>query len=72
MGWDDGYRRVVGAQRAISEAVAALDAMPEGYCEEIGHSQADDILCECLRKLGAPEVADAFERARSRVGFWYA
>jgi hypothetical protein len=59
-------------QHAVYEAVRKLDAMPDDGDAEILHGDADDILCDTLRKLGAGAVADAFERAANRVGFWYA
>lgn len=49
-----------------------LDAMPKGGDEEGLHDHADNLLCEALRILGADNVADAFEQAKWRVGFWYA
>lgn len=51
--------------------VKELDALP-GDDEEVEHGLADAILLRCLRSLGADDVATAFERARDRVGFWYA
>lgn len=68
---NDAYRKVLRAKRAASEAVAELDAMPADTDEENAHGEADRILCEVLRESGLNEVADAFERARDRVGFWY-
>jgi hypothetical protein len=50
------------------EAVRELDAMDDGYDQEIAHGDADEILLKFVPK----SVADAFERCRERVGFWYA
>ena len=55
----------------IAEAVEQLDAL-DGADPESSHFKADEVLCQTLRELGAGEVADAFERAADRVGFWYA
>lgn len=56
------------AEREI--AVTKLDELngdPEG-----DHGAAEKILLEYLRLRGETAVAEAFERARERVGFWYA
>jgi len=39
---------------------------------ESDHGVAEEILCEFLRSCGHMDVADAFEEARDRIGFWYA
>ena len=57
---------------ALKSAVAKLNAMGEHDDEEIAHGNADDILCEYLTAIGAKELADAFDSACARVGFWYA
>lgn len=50
------------------EAVAELDAMTAGEDAECAHGGADSILLEF-----APErIREAFLRACTRVGFWYA
>ncbi len=53
------------------EAIGKLDKMqrddPEKY-----HWEADEIVLEFLRAHGHSGIADAFEAARDRVGFWYA
>jgi hypothetical protein len=54
------------------QAIAELNAMPKGGDEEILHDQADKIVCEVLKSVGCREVAEAFEAAQDRVGFWYA
>ncbi len=55
------------------EAVAKLEAVDENHPdEEMAHVEADRILCEFIRAIGHADVADAFEAARRRVGFWYA
>ncbi len=54
------------------EAVEQLDALPEHTDNEIAHSQADMILIHYLFTNGAPEISDAWRRAKDRVGFWYA
>lgn len=55
-----------------AEAVAALDAMKAGDDAEISHCNADEVLRAALRGAGLSDVADAFDRADARVGFWYA
>ena len=54
------------------EAIAALDQIDERGDTEHDHAVADQILVEFLRANGHPEVADAWERAEERAGFWYA
>ena len=39
---------------------------------EVAHSEADKVLLGFLREIGHRAVADAFEDARSRLGFYYA
>jgi hypothetical protein len=53
------------------EAVAKLQALT-GHDPEEEHGDAEEILCEFIRAIGHAEVADAFEAAANRVGFWYA
>ncbi len=59
-------------EQAIEEAVKELDSLIEGGDEECQHCLADEYLCSALGNLGAPEIADAFRRAKGRCGFWYA
>ena len=54
------------------EAVEKLNAMAAESDAEQSHSEADEILCDLLRSLGYGAVANAFEDAKARVGFWYA
>lgn len=56
------------AEREI--AVTKLEEL-NGDPEE-DHIIAERILTEYLRLRGETAVAEAFERARERVGFWYA
>lgn len=42
------------------------------YDQEVSHAEADDLLVAALRDAGWGEVADAYEKAQDRVGFWYA
>ena len=60
------------AEARVEQIAQELDAMPQHGDEEILHGDADKLLCEALRLSGARKVADAFERAQERVGFWYA
>ena len=50
------------------EAVAKLDALTDQGDQGADHETADAILLD----LVSPEVRAAYERARKRVGFWYA
>lgn len=55
------------------EAVTQLSALDVDDPES-SHREAEYILCRVIRTVG-PEyaaVADAFSKARDRVGFWYA
>lgn len=54
------------------EAIAELDAMNAATDAEIAHGRADSVLLAVLDANGLHEVAVAWERARNRVGFWYA
>ena len=42
------------------------------YDNKAAHGEADDILLNELRRAGIEDVADAYDRAQSGVGFWYA
>ena len=53
------------------EAVEALNNLSCGDPES-AHGQAEDIIMEFLASNGMGEVSDAFEKARDRIGFWYA
>ena len=55
-----------------AEAVQKLDEMPKDGDKEILHDEADLILVELLKENGFTEVVEAYLRARTRVGFWYA
>lgn len=58
--------------KCIQEAIDILDAMPAHGDSEGCHGEADDLLVQALRIYEGNELADAFERAKGRVGFWYA
>ena len=50
------------------EVIAALDALTDDDDQEAAHARADQLLADSA----PPEVAEAWHRARERVGFWYA
>lgn len=53
-------------------AVQLLDALDDGD-PEAAHGDAEEIVMAFLRASDDGEaVANAFERAQKRVGFWYA
>ena len=54
------------------EAIDVLNNLNEAGDTEDSHMVADDVLCAALRNLGHADLADAWERARDRCGFWYA
>ena len=58
-------------RQLLYAAINKLDDLSTGD-PEASHSDADDIICEFLRGVGYGDAADAFDRANSRVGFWYA
>ena len=65
---DQNAERLVVA-KARREALARLEAVcrrRDGDAED-QHSQADDVLCASLRRIGMGDVADAFERVHK----WY-
>jgi hypothetical protein len=49
----------------------ALDVLDDSDPEK-AHSTAADALMKYLRDSGQGEIADAYERAGERVGFWMA
>lgn len=55
----------------LKEAVNAMHAL-KALDPEQDHGLAEEILCEYLRSAGAAELADAFDLAQKRCGFWYA
>ena len=59
-------------RKALISAIDKLEAMKYGDDQDAAHSLAEDIICEYLVVIGAKQLADAFEEARDRVGFWYA
>lgn len=56
------------------QAVQALETIGRGGfdCPEEGHCLADRTILQFLRDNGFSQVADAWDSARERVGFWYA
>lgn len=52
-------------------AIEELDTL-DGFDPEEAHTDAESILLAFLRHAGYTRVADAFEAANDRVGFWYA
>jgi hypothetical protein len=59
------------SEENIKQAVTELDTLNGGDAEA-SHWQADDVLIHYLEKTGGKEVANAWVRARDRIGFWYA
>ena len=53
------------------KAVEALRGLKRGDWEA-AHIKADEILLDYLRATYSTEVAEAYEKARKRIGFWYA
>ena len=53
------------------EAIDRLDYLSDGD-KEIAHQMADEIIMAALRFNELRELAEAWEAARSRIGFWYA
>lgn len=51
------------------EAVRKLDALESGDAE-VAHCEADAILCRYLEHHDAKDIADAWDRACDRAGFW--
>lgn len=56
---------------AVKDAVNAMHGL-EALDPEQDHGLAEEILCDYLRRTGAAELADAFDQAKKRCGFWYA
>jgi hypothetical protein len=59
-------------RKAFRDAIKALNDMPENGDSEYLHGEAEDILLAYLKAIGAGELSSAFDKARKRVGFWYA
>ena len=56
------------------KCVEELDAMlsyKDGGDPEQSHIEADQILLTALREAGRGDVADAWERVKKRIRFWY-
>ncbi len=53
------------------EIIAALESM-SGTDTEQEHITADDLLVQALKNAGKEKIAEAFQAAANRVGFWYA
>ena len=51
--------------------ISELDALGKGD-PEAAHGHAEGLLMAYLRSWGHGDIADAYERARDRVGFYYA
>ena len=60
-----------GERRTREKVVEGLRALT-GANPEDAHEVADRMLLEMLRAAGMGDVADAFDEARCRIGFWYA
>ncbi len=55
------------------QVIEELNAMStEDSDPEMAHADADRLLLQFLRDNGHPEIAEAFNGARDRIGFWYA
>lgn len=54
-----------------AEAIERLNSLSGGDPED-DHGEADRVLLQVLRSHGLANVADAWESACDRVGFWYA
>ncbi len=68
--WLDNARSAIErAREDEAAAVARLNALNNG--PEEAHMEAEAILCDFLRAQGHDAVAEAFEQAKERVGFWY-
>ena len=52
----------------IKEAIEEMKKLVNSGDTEVAHIEADDILCDVLKKLGYEELVDVYEQ----VGKWYA
>jgi len=68
--WIDRNR--TGEYEALKKAVKQLNDMEADSDYEIEHGNAETILCDFLREIGASELVRAFDNACIRVGFQYA
>lgn len=55
-----------------TEVIEMLDAYDDTADQEAAHTQCEDLLMSFLRGNDFGKVAEAYEAARDRVGFWYA
>lgn len=56
---------------AAETAIAKLNALTDDDPEQ-AHCEAENILVAFLKEIQCEAVANAFDAANSRVGFWYA
>lgn len=57
---------------AVRKLTDMVDDPEQGNDPEHAHIEADEIILGVLRHVGEGSVADAFERARTSIAFWYA
>lgn len=57
--------------RTKQETIDSLNAL-SNRDKELAHSDSDDLMLEALRLAGWNDVAEAYDAARDRIGFWYA
>jgi hypothetical protein len=62
------------AEEKKAYAIERLEVIQDLYRgdPEAAHGQAEDVLLQLLKSLGAAEVAYKFEEVRNDIGFWYA
>ena len=59
------------SKETVEQVIFELNSLTDDDPER-AHGQAEDLLLDYLKSEGHEDVADAFNRAVSRCGFWYA
>lgn len=67
---EDEWEALQNERKLVADTCNALNALDDD--PESGHAQADEQLVAFVREIGYSDVAEAYEQARRRVGFWYA
>lgn len=58
-------------EKERQQIIDALDGLEPGDTEWV-HEEADSLIIEALDRAGYQDIANAWRRARNRIGFWYA
>jgi hypothetical protein len=68
---EEHRRQAIERLRIIISKLNDLGSEYRDFLQEDAHKQADELLLEALRVVGAHKVAGAYEAAREAIGFYY-